>query len=128
MKCGSYAKAVEDHKSTMQNLSSSCPTFASKGGREVLDRLKRGIPPRAGTNWPAEADHSPLAMSNEALEALWPDLRGAKRKKRPRPKTEEDENANRKVLVQADPAEGSQGEGDDDVVFNEDEDPWHERS
>ena len=128
VKCGCYSKAIQNEKSTMKNLSDPCSGVASKGGNEVLGRFKNGNPPKPGMKWTLEDVVGPPAMSNEALEALWPDLRGAKRKKRPRPKSAKDENESEsKVLVTADPAEQSHDE-EEDVVFNEDEDPWHERA
>ena len=110
----------------MKNLSDPCSGVASKGGKEVLERFKNGNPPKPGMKWALEEVVVPPAMSKEALEALWPDLRGAKRNKRPRPKSAKDEKESEsKVLVAADPAEQSHDE-EEDVVFNEDEDPWHE--
>ena len=126
MKCGCYAKAIQDEKSTMKNLSDPCSGVASRGGKAVLGRLKNGNHPKPGMKWALEDVVAPQVMSKEALEALWPDLRGGKRNKRPRPKSAKvEEERESKVLVAADPAEQSHDE-EEDVVFNEDEDPWHE--
>ena len=75
--------------------------------------------------WPMSAT-GPEPLSTESLEDLWPDLRGANRASKKRERHVETSEARN---VQAKPAEQAQGDQEveeEDIVFNEDEDPWHE--
>ena len=143
--CGAYAKAVEDHKSTVHKLSGPCPGSTNKGGQEALDRIQLNQPPRRGMEWPLSASR-PAPSSLESLEELWPHCR--RKKLRTGPGRQDDVRPALKRTRSADEGvEGketlakqqkyadvsSQGKGDPQedqedplAFFNEDEDPWHE--
>ncbi len=53
-KCGYFTRDVPGQKSHALNLTQPCTGSPTRAGTNLLSRLRKGLSPRAGMNWPGE--------------------------------------------------------------------------
>jgi hypothetical protein len=80
--CGGFGQAAEGVKAASKKLMAECPLAASRGGSDVLKRIRKGLPPRSGMSWPEGDDTGAPDRPAQEASVLWPDRRpGAKERK-----------------------------------------------
>ena len=147
VKCGAYAKAAGNHRSTCRHLAAECKE-PSKGGMAVINNMANGLTPKKGVEWPLPED-TPRCMGADDMERLWPDRRagtGNRRKRCPASAAGTNDEGSQAVLstsrlvaprvdigLQDQLAHDASRELDSNVELcvyelNEDEDPWGRQS